>query len=401
MALHADTVWEVRSSGNNNNGGGWHDLGGASVDYSQQDAAQLSLADVVCNGTTTVTSATGGFTAAMAGSLINILTKGRFEIAVVTDGNTITIDRTATAGSGLTANVGGGVADLEEIDNVVVAGNDIHVKNGTYNSAGNIAFTSGAPTNPIRIFGYNASRGDEPEDTNAPLFGSGANSFALANYVGFKHFRLTISHVSGLQTGACNDVENGVIVNSNANGNGITLLAGFTTIRDCDIEAGSTTGKCIECGNQADNVIEECYLHDAYTGIEVDYGFIEIAFNTFDTLGRGVNIGNVNARAHFNIRNNGFWNCTDGILSAFSCYGGRVRNNQFTDGVDGIHFGAASPCMLDVDYNNYYNNSGNDVTNVEKGANATAKAPGYANPGAEDFGEVDDIDGFVIRKGVA
>jgi hypothetical protein len=42
MAVNAATVWEVRSTGSQNNGGGYFAAGGASTDYSQQDAAQAS-----------------------------------------------------------------------------------------------------------------------------------------------------------------------------------------------------------------------------------------------------------------------------------------------------------------------------------------------------------------------
>src|SRR5436305_1368289 len=115
MAYQADTVFEIRASGNVNNGAGYSiALGAGSTDFSQQDAAQLSVADAVTNGTTTITSATGGFTSAMRGNVCFILkvaafTVGYYQITSVTNSNTIVVDTSAGLGSqtGLTVNVGG------------------------------------------------------------------------------------------------------------------------------------------------------------------------------------------------------------------------------------------------------------------------------------------------------
>ena len=66
MALHADTVWEVRSGGDADAGGGWHDTGGASTDYSQQDTPELENANHSIAGTTlTDDDGDGSFTDAM------------------------------------------------------------------------------------------------------------------------------------------------------------------------------------------------------------------------------------------------------------------------------------------------------------------------------------------------
>ena len=110
-ALQSDTTWEVRTTGNNTNGG-CYDTGGTGTDYSQQDAAQLSLTDLAQNlSSTTLTSATGGFTSAMVDNCIQItgagsgaFTLGFYEITAFTDTNTVTLDRTACS----TANCSGG-----------------------------------------------------------------------------------------------------------------------------------------------------------------------------------------------------------------------------------------------------------------------------------------------------
>ena len=79
MALAATTVWEVRSTGNDNNGGGYNTAAGT-TDYSQQNSPQLGLTDLATPGagSTTLTSAVGGFTAAMVGNIIQILSGTNF-----------------------------------------------------------------------------------------------------------------------------------------------------------------------------------------------------------------------------------------------------------------------------------------------------------------------------------
>ena len=68
MSLNAAIDWEIRQDGSDLNGGGYKRTAGT-TDYSQQAAAQLALTDLACASNTTLTSATGGFTAAMVGML--------------------------------------------------------------------------------------------------------------------------------------------------------------------------------------------------------------------------------------------------------------------------------------------------------------------------------------------
>jgi hypothetical protein len=112
MGISGNVVFEVRNGGSDTNGGGFV-TGSGGTDYSQQNSPQLSLTDAVCAATTTVTSATGGFTAAMVGSIIYLDNGGTcdwYEIKTRVDTNTITIDRAGPSASGLTLNVGGALA---------------------------------------------------------------------------------------------------------------------------------------------------------------------------------------------------------------------------------------------------------------------------------------------------
>src|SRR4051812_1601745 len=112
MALSANTVWEVRSAGADTNGGGFNP-GSGGTDYSQQNSAQLSVTDAACTGNTTVTSVTGGFTAAMVGSVMYLSSgPGWYEITARASTNSITIDRNGPNASGMTAKVGGAFATI-------------------------------------------------------------------------------------------------------------------------------------------------------------------------------------------------------------------------------------------------------------------------------------------------
>ena len=69
MAIGAACVWEVRTTGNDTNGGGY---AGGGTDWSQQDSAQYSVTDGVTAGTTTITSATANFGTDVVGNVMYV-----------------------------------------------------------------------------------------------------------------------------------------------------------------------------------------------------------------------------------------------------------------------------------------------------------------------------------------
>jgi hypothetical protein len=172
MAIAAACVWDVRSGGSDTNGGGYVSGG---VDYSQQNAAQLALTDVVANGTTTLTSATAGFTSNMVGNIIYLqggtgsLAATRRQITGFTNSSTITVDANVASGTGITGNVGGALASPGEAGRNMVAGNDVYVKSGatftisstTANvSGGRLNYPAGSNTDPSNLYGYQTTHGD-------------------------------------------------------------------------------------------------------------------------------------------------------------------------------------------------------------------------------------------------
>src|SRR6476661_2332193 len=132
MALSNTGEFEVNILGSDLNAGYFNPSGAsAGTDYSQSVTPILTLADVVTNGTTTVTSATGGFTAAMVRNGINIAGT-IYEIVSRSDSNTVIVDRAASAASGQSARVGGALASPGKAAGAMTNGTRMWIKQGTY-----------------------------------------------------------------------------------------------------------------------------------------------------------------------------------------------------------------------------------------------------------------------------
>jgi len=179
------------------------------IDYSQQNAAQLSLIDIATDGAgTQLTSATGGFTAAMVGNVIYLTGGGCwpewYQIATYIDANNVTIDRSAGPNLlGVTGKVGGafalGGANDNEFGaaNHIVPSNHVFIAAGTYN-LGEICTWSAAGTAQLRVTfeGYHATRGDRPTYNDRPLIAAGADRFLPAGVMNvWANLRFTGSDV--------------------------------------------------------------------------------------------------------------------------------------------------------------------------------------------------------------
>jgi hypothetical protein len=192
MALPSTAVFEVRTAGNDTNGGGFNSAS-AGTDYSQQNGKNVatgtddSTTDAVANGTTTITSATANFQASIVGNIIYLqggtggLAAGWYYVSVRTNATTITVDRTVAAGTGITMNIGGALASPGMAGGVgLVANNKVWIKAGTYSvtSASNNV-SNGCFSNTVGVFveGYNATRGDL--GTKPLIQASGITAFTL------------------------------------------------------------------------------------------------------------------------------------------------------------------------------------------------------------------------------
>lgn len=191
MSLSANSVFEVRTAGNDTNGGGFV-TGASGTDYSQQDSkntvgSDISTTDAVANGTTTITSATANFGTTIIGNIIYLeggtgaLAAGWYQVTARASATSITVDRTVAAGTGITMNIGGALASLGMAGGVgLVSGNIIYIKAGTYSitsASTNISGGCFSSSVLVVIQGYQTTRNDLG---TAPLLqASGISTFTL------------------------------------------------------------------------------------------------------------------------------------------------------------------------------------------------------------------------------
>jgi len=307
MALSKNVVWEIRTDGNANNGGGFDStIAGAGTDYSQQASPQLSLTDIATvSPFTTLTSVTGGFTAAMIGNVIHITSGTNFVahyyvITGVVNTNTITVDR-ATAlntGSGGVGRVGGATNTV--VSHPAVSGNIVYIRGGTYTVTGQTCTANSTSPDWIRYVGYDTIRGDKGRpifDTtttafgfsaqygsleNIELIGTGTAVLSIGGFASFTHIincKITNSSVTSGRSGILSSLSSGSMV----------ILGG---------EFKSTVGYAIRTTSTIQTAIVGAYIHNSNTGFSS--GYYSYVFNCiFDSCtngilsaGEGIYIGN-------------------------------------------------------------------------------------------------------------
>ncbi len=217
MAIAAGAIFEVRSSASDGNGGFFVPGTSGTIDYSQQNAPQLSVTDGVANGTTTITSTTGGFTSAMVNNGVNIA-GALYQITAVGSSTSITVDRTVATASALAVNVGGALASPGITLTVINGGSTVYVQSGTYNFSTTSSVSGGqldpslspntpnfSRTAPVSYIGYTTTRGDG--GPAKPIFAATANNQTLVaaySYCSYFNFELnagTFTGVTGIDVG--------------------------------------------------------------------------------------------------------------------------------------------------------------------------------------------------------
>ena len=215
MAISASAVWEIRTDGADTNGGGFV-AGASGTDYSQQASAQLTVTDGACSASTTLTSATGGFTSAMTGNLVYLSSgPGWYEIKSYTDTNTVTVDRAGPTATGMTLNVGGALATPGIVTTLpLVSYNTIWLKSGTYTLTTATAGSGGPITKPnlhLGLRGYQTTRGDNTG--TRPLVHAGAYSptYMISMYA--SNFSI---YVENVEVDCNSNATNGIHFHSNS-----------------------------------------------------------------------------------------------------------------------------------------------------------------------------------------
>lgn len=152
------------------------------------------MTDGVTAGTTTITSATAAFGTDVVGNLIYVsggtgsITAGWYQIVTRTNSTTITVDRSTglSAGTGVTLHIGGALASPGQAGAIMVSGNDLWIKSGTYSITSASLNVSGGCLNPpgnastantTVVSGYQTTRGDN--GARPTLQASGISTFTL------------------------------------------------------------------------------------------------------------------------------------------------------------------------------------------------------------------------------
>jgi len=219
MALSANTVLEVRTTGSDTNGGGFV-TGASGTDWSQQDTAQYSVTDGVTNGTTTITSATAAFGTDVVGNLIYVqggtgsVVAGWYQITARTNSTTITVDRNTglTAGTGVTLRIGGALASPGQAGAIAtVAGMTVFIK---YNASPYIVTTAStnvsggcvSGTSNTAYIGYDTTRSMWvwPVQANRPTIqlNSGVTSATIFGNLNATYFLQSMILDGNTQTGS-------------------------------------------------------------------------------------------------------------------------------------------------------------------------------------------------------
>ena len=351
--INATMQWDVRTTGNDANGGGFdNQVAAPGTDFSLQNAAQTAYTDLVIGATTTqLTSAASPFGATHPGNVIHVTggtgcTTGWFEVISVS-GVTATMDRSVgTAASTCTGNLGGSLLTLAQAKTNAQDGNQIHLKTGTYSTTSAYDFSSGHPE--VAIKGYGTTHddgGSRPTLTTATnsvnLFSVGGNSVLWID-------NIIWSSTAGTPGNGMNGGQGYTIVITRCKISGFNVgLSTASTIEltVADSEIASNTGQGINQGLAL--TIRHSWVHDnGGNGINIsntnaDYG-VHILFNVISTNGGSTGAGIASTvKKIFHVINNDVYNNAADGLNAPNAFptsdpfnhpeGIAVMNNIFVD----------------------------------------------------------------------
>lgn len=406
MAMPATHVYEFRSSATANmvNGGGFNSARGG-VDYTLQDAAQVHSTDGASTASTNFTSVTGGFTDAMKGNTLHLVsatgtpTVGWYEIVSVTDANTLVLDRVSGTHTLADFYIGGALTMSGSLNDAfweqLIAGNYVWIKAGTHTLGSAVTVTTavGTSTLPINVEGYASTRGDAPTpfgtSPTAPLIACAASAFTLPSFTIIKYLNVTSTAASGLATATagthcaiykCKSINS----STTAARNGITTNTGtaaFSRVLFC--EAVSQNGSALSFLTGRSCLAYGCYLHDSNVGLlcSATGGCIILEFNVIESNKSGaVQITGATPVLGMYFTNNTFYGSEAkvgiGIDMSAVAYGATFMNNIIYGFVTGINQTTAQE-KINIGFYNDFNNNTTDATNYTVDDTSVATAPSF------------------------
>lgn len=378
MALNANVVWEVRTSGNAANAGGFNS-GAAGTDRSQQDSPHVTIDGATITATvhtTTTQLNIVGYTviAGDVGNLVRIaggtMTAGTYEITAVDTGNNRwTIDRSGgTAGQTGTGRMGGAQSDPALVAAAIAAsstaGNTVHVKAGTYSITSATPNVAGGCVSlaTVRSFwrGYQTTRDDL--GTKPVLQASGISSATL--------FAVAVGELR--------------VINIEVDGAGLTAMLGFSstnvrvafdlcTARNCTNGGFSSTSvnvrfvRCLATGCSTVEAFAGVHFIGCVASSNTITGFVLISPNV-GTAMRCIAYGNSGASS------DGF------VVGVGSTY--CVNCVAYGNGRDGFGLGSASSVYLlncIAENNGQYGYAGTGASNFLQSCAAYNNTSGATN----------------------
>lgn len=413
MAFLATMQWDVRTSGSDSNGGGFDPTAGVpGTDYSQQNSPQVTYTDLVIDGTTNTkcTSAAFPFTSAHVGNVINITSGTGFTVQRVqiisVSAAVATCDKSlgtlsSTGGNG---KLGGGLLTIPTAAGLMVSGNRMWIKSGTYTLTSVVSLTA---YNNIFIAGYGTTHGDfgtppliTTSTNSTKLFrtGSGDNTARLA----YNFINLHMSNTASVR-------DKGVEA-MNGNAPGIFYrcqLIGFSEAIGKD--SGATfapflhleeteIGNCTVNGaiTTSDQIIAiNCYIHDiTFNGIQAGTGGgLMVLNNSLFTNCGDAGFGNYDSDVSemFYIINgctfagNGQGFRSGGSSGPVAAAIVSIVNSIFYDNTTGVLCPLAPRNGL-MNRNNAYGANGADRTNYPAGVeDVTLSADPFTNAAGGDY----------------
>lgn len=339
MAIGAGSVWRVRVGGSNLNSSAFDSTTpSAGTDLTQADAATLSLTDLTSTASTTITSATGGFTSAMIGNALRLYfgtgaTLGYYFIQTRVDTNTITVDRVSGTYTNGKGRVGGAALTLAQVFSTAsgsgghaVPGNIIYIRGAgsdtptanDYTTSGSYTPSPGTDLLPIKIIGEN---GRPRLTSDGAMFGSGITFTMMENLY------LTASAAT-----------NGDL--------GIVIMGEGSTIRNCIIDANnqdSLTGIRFDLDG---SFVDDCHIFGT-TSTPVASTATDCAGIALFALTGGITNCTIN-----NFRGHG-------ILA----FAGTIHNNiVYNNAVDGVQiYGFTGSYLVNIEANTIDSNAGHGV----------------------------------------
>ena len=401
MAIASGAIWEIRTSADAGNvGGGFFVTGASGSDFSQQNSPQYALTGVTSSGAGN-TILTASAAADMVGNGIKVIsgtnfTVSWFEITSVSIGVSITCSTNAAGASISTGvgasgvmNVGGaislgtsGASGDDDVFEAGSAGNKWYIKLGTYTLGETVSIALvGTSTSPIKVYGYQTTRDDNPIGTNRPTFACGANVFSTGQFWWFYNFIFTGTASSVISFNNESLVVNCFSINKSTSG-GRNAFSAANDMFIFNCEAVSYIGRGISVGSSVRIIISSCWIHECSTGILVSSASSTIIDNCIVssciTVAIQLTIGNISQVKNCTLY--GSENTTSiGLAILTGSSNVRVINNILYGFTTGVSYADTSSEGFD-DYNDYFNND-NDVNNTanwQKGSNDVAINPAFA-----------------------